>query len=286
MNINNMTKKYGLIGNPLSKTLSPFIHNSIYRENNINSIYLAYELKLEDLEKGIEAFKALGIEGFNITIPFKERIIPYLDNIDETAKKINAINTVKLVEGELIGYNTDYLGFLKSLELNNIDLNNKNILVLGAGGGSRAISIALLENNINKLYITNRTSNRGIKLVNELRRIYNDKFIKFTGFNLSELDKDEIDIIINTTSVGMYPEIDESPMDFKGFQNDLILYDLIYKPLETRFLSEGKIRGYKTINGLEMLYYQAIESQKIWLDKEDFKGLDSILKDLKSLISK
>ncbi len=286
MNINNMTKKYGLIGNPLSKTLSPFIHNSIYRENNINSIYLTYELKLEDLEKGIEAFKTLGIEGFNITIPFKERIIPYLDNIDETAKKINAINTVKQVEGELIGYNTDYLGFLKSLELNNIDLNNKNILVLGAGGGSRAISIGLLENNINKLYITNRTSNRGIKLVNELRRIYNDKFIKFTGFNLSELDKDEIDIIINTTSVGMYPEIDESPMDFKGFQNDLILYDLIYKPLETRFLSEGKIRGYKTINGLEMLYYQAIESQKIWLDKGDFKGLDSILKDLKSLISK
>ena len=286
MNINNMTKKYGLIGNPLSKTLSPFIHNSIYRENNINSIYLTYELKLEDLEKGIEAFKTLGIEGFNITIPFKERIIPYLDNIDETAKKINAINTVKQVEGELIGYNTDYLGFLKSLELNNIDLNNKNILVLGAGGGSRAISIGLLENNINKLYITNRTSNRGIKLVNELRRIYNDKFIKFTGFNLSELDKDEIDIIINTTSVGMYPEIDESPMDFKGFQNDLILYDLIYKPLETRFLSEGKIRGYKTINGLEMLYYQAIKKKKIWLDKGDFKGLDSILKDLKSLISK
>lgn len=281
MNINYKTKKYGLIGNPISKTLSPFIHNKFYEKNNINSIYLTFEVENRDFEKVLESFKVLGIEGFNITIPYKEKIIKYLDKIDPLAEKINAINTVDIVDNKMIGYNTDGLGFLKSLELNDIDLKDKKVLVLGAGGGSRAVTISLLEKEIGKLYITNRTSNRGIKLVSELKNIYKDRNIEFTGFNLSELNKEEIDIVINTTSVGMYPKIDESPMEFIGFKKNLILYDLIYKPIESKFLKEGKKLGYKTINGLEMLYYQGIEAQKIWNKREEFLGLEELIEELK-----
>lgn len=284
MEINTETKKYGLIGNPLSKSLSPFLHNQFYKMNDLNNIYQTFEIDLDKLNDAVESLKILGIKGFNITIPFKEKIIEYLDEIDPLAERINAINTVKIENGKVIGYNTDGIGFIKSLEANNIDIENKNILVLGAGGGSRAISYSLLEKNIEKLYITNRTSNRGIKLANELKRYYKDKDISFTGFNLSELNKLEIDIVVNTTSVGMYPDIENSPIVLNGFSDDIILYDLIYKPLETKFLKEGKELGYKTINGIGMLYYQAIESQKIWLDKEDFLGLEELLSELNKKI--
>lgn len=265
MKINYKTEKYALIGYPLSKTLSPFIHNTFYEKNNLNNIYLTFEIE-SNLDKHIDAMKVLGVKGFNVTVPYKKEVIKYLDGLDSSAEKIGAVNTVKVLDNKLIGFNTDGLGFMKSLERKDIRLKNKNILVIGAGGASNSICTSILENEINRLYIANRNEDNLNSLINKLEGNFISKEILPLSLDLRGLDKSSIDIIINTSSVGMYPNNGISPIDLNGFK-DVFLYDIIYKPLETKFLKEGRMKGFKCLNGLEMLLYQALESQEIWLDE-------------------
>ncbi|MBS4540016.1 shikimate dehydrogenase [Clostridium sp. D2Q-11] len=262
MKIDSDTSLFCLIGNPVSKSLSPLIHNISFEWNKINSTYLTFNV--EDLEKSIDGIKALGIKGFNVTIPYKEKIMIYLDEIDKLAKDIGAVNTVKNIDGKLVGYNTDGLGFIKSLEERNINLNNKNVLILGAGGASRAIAMTLANEGIHKLHITNRTIKRAKNLVSDINNTYENLDVKF-------IEKNNIvdcyDIVINTTSIGMFPNIIDMPIDPSIFDDDTIIYDIIYKPRPTKFLKESKKQNKITIDGLDMLIHQALLSENIWLSE-------------------
>lgn len=270
MNINYNTQIYCLIGHPISKTLSPIIHNNFYRLINENNIYLAFDVKEKYLSTIVEAIKILDIKGFNITIPYKTTVINYLDEISEEAKLIGAVNTVKNVDGKLVGYNTDGMGFIKSLELNNIDVKGKNILVLGAGGGAKAIGTSLALAEVNSIFISNRTLGKAKKLSEKLKYQFPKVSIDYGGLDLKKIDKKKIHMIINCTSIGMYPNIDKSPIDLDGFSKDLVVYDIVYKPINTKLLKLAQDKGYKTMDGLTMLIFQGLYSQQIWLDNKNY----------------
>jgi len=279
VNIDWQTKLYCVIGHPISKTLSPIIHNSFFKLNNLNHIYLAFDIKNGGIENAINALKTINVQGFNVTIPYKIEIMDYLDEISEEARLIGAVNTVKNENGKLIGYNTDGLGFLKSLKDKNIDIKNKNILVLGAGGAANAICTSLALADANTIYINNRNISRSENLAKKLEKQVPNLNVNYGDLSLNNVVKEEIHMIVNCTSVGMYPNIDEIPILLDGFSKNLIVYDIIYKPKETRFLKIAENKGYTTIGGLSMLINQGLYSEKIWLDEETkniFQDFDKI----------
>lgn len=267
MNINWNTKLYCLIGNPIDRSLSPIIHNEIFKILGENSIYLAFNIDKNKLKDTIEGLKAINIQGFNVTIPFKKAIIKYLDDLSPEAEILGAVNTVKNENGKLIGYNTDGAGFLQTFKDNNINVRNKNVLLLGAGGAAYAIGITLSLNGVNSIYIANRSREKAISLERQIKK-NSSIFTQVTDLSLENVDKKDIDIIINATSIGMYPLENMSPIELNGFKENPIVYDIVYKPMETKLIQDAKSRGFKTFNGISMLLDQAILSQKIWLNLE------------------
>lgn len=267
MNIDYNTNLYCLIGNPINKSLSPKIHNYIFKEKNINSVYLCFNIDEKNLASTLNNFKVLGVKGFNVTIPHKVKIMKYLDDIDEEARYLESVNTVKNIKGRFIGYNTDGLGFIKSLKDRNIELRNKNVLVLGAGGASSAISTKLALEGVNKIIILNRTLDKAKKIATNIYEKFND--IKVEYNNLDKAYKyPYIDMLINCTSIGMYPNIDRIPVDISVFNKKIIVYDVVYKPNKTKLLDASEKRGFKIINGIDMLVNQGLLSQKIWFNYE------------------
>lgn len=272
------TNIYCLIGDPVKKSLSPKIHNYIFEANNINSVYVCFNINAKDLKSTLDSFKILGIEGFNVTVPHKIKIMNYLDEIDDEARYLGAVNTVKNVEGRFIGYNTDGLGFIKSLEDRNIDIINKDILILGAGGASHAISTKLALEGVNKIIILNRTLSKGKKLASEIHEKFDN--VKLECDTLDNFYKYlDIDMIVNCTTIGMYPDIDSSPVDLSMFNNDIIVYDIVYKPIKTKLLHMAERMGMETIEGIDMLINQGLLSQKIWFNYE----IDNLFKDVDEL---
>lgn len=287
MNINWETKLYCLIGHPISKSLSPIIHNNFFQLNNLNSIYLAFDIDEREIKNTVHAFKAMNVQGFNVTIPYKIKIMDYLDEVSNEARLMGAVNTVKNENGKLIGYNTDGLGFLKSLEDKNIDIKNKNVLVLGAGGAANAICTALALAGVNTIYINNRDIDKGKKLAKKTKMQFSNIDINYGDLSLKNIIKEKIYMVINCTSVGMYPNIDQTPILLNGFSKDLIVYDIIYKPKKTKLLKFAEDKGYTTIGGLSMLINQGLCSQEIWLDKEMkniFENYDKIKRILENYV--
>lgn len=269
MNINWETKLYCLIGHPISKSLSPIIHNNFFQLNNLNSIYLAFDIDEREIKNTVHAFKAMNVQGFNVTIPYKIKIMDYLDEVSNEARLMGAVNTVKNENGKLIGYNTDGLGFLKSLEDKNIDIKNKNVLVLGAGGAANAICTTLALAGVNTIYINNRDIDKGKKLAKKTKMQFSNIDINYGDLSLKNIIKEKIHMVINCTSVGMYPNIDQTPILLNGFSKDLIVYDIIYKPKKTKLLKFAEDKGYTTIGGLSMLINQGLCSQEIWLQNNN-----------------
>lgn len=278
MQMTYKTKLYCLIGNPIEKSLSPIIHNNIFESLNEDSVYLAFNIKDYDLKNTIETFKAMKIHGFNVTIPHKKTIIKYLDIITPEAKTIGAVNTVKNENGKLIGYNTDGEGFLQTFYDNNIDVKNKNFLLLGSGGAAFAIGSILAIKEIQKLYIASRNTKDCVLLKEKVNLINNKVITETTNLKLDNIDKKSIDIIINATSLGMYPMENMSPIELNGFSQNLIVYDIVYKPKETKLIKEAKSKGLLTLNGISMLVNQAIFSQNIWLDSDKKIDIEIIKK--------
>lgn len=274
--INSKTYLTGLIGNPVEHSLSPEIHNFMFAETKENGIYLAFKVEKENIKKTLEVMKSLGIKGFNVTIPHKEEVLSSLDFISEEVKAIKACNTIFNNDGKLEGYNTDYLGFLKTLEEEGFQIEGKNIAVLGAGGASRAILWALKNNNTSNVDIFNRSLDKAKNLIDEFE-IKNSRAFLLTDFKNHSL---KYDLIINTTSLGMGTLKDQSPIEENvELKKEIMLYDLIYNPSKTKFLEIGASRNLKIINGLDMLLYQAILSFQIWTKKEfDIKDMKSKLK--------
>lgn len=269
MSIDSSTTLYCLIGNPIDKSLSPLIHNEMFRIFGKNSIYLAFNIEENKLRDVIDGFKAINVKGFNVTIPFKKTIIRYLDGLSPEAEILGAVNTVKNQDGKLIGYNTDGEGFYKTLRNNNIDVKDKNILLLGAGGAAYGIGITLSTKGIKSIYIANRTREKAVNLEKEIKKTNPNISTSIGDLSLREINKKDIDIIINATSIGMYPLENLSPIELNGFDKKTIVYDIVYKPRETKLIKEANLRGFKAINGLSMLLEQAILSQKVWFNLDE-----------------
>lgn len=268
MNITWDTDVYCLIGHPVSKSLSPVIHNSFFELIDKNCLYLVFDVEEENLKTIIDGIKVLNIKGFNVTLPYKINIIDYLDEISDEAKLIGAVNTVKNERGKLIGYNTDGMGFIRSLHMMDIDIKNKNMLILGAGGAANAIATTLALNGAKKIYINNRSIESAKRLAEKIKYQFPNTLVEYGGVDLIGVKKEKIYMIINCTSAGMYPNVDDIPIILDGFSDDLIVYDLIYKPRNTKLLKVAQDKGYRTINGLYMLINQGLYSQKIWIDDE------------------
>lgn len=273
-----MDKKFGLIGENLKHTYSPFIHDRILDKLNIKGQYGVYEVKRTNLKYVVSGLKALGFSGVNVTIPYKVDIIDYLDLLNEEAAKVGAVNVIKISEdNSAIGYNTDYYGFGMMLRKYNIEIKDKNILILGTGGASRAVVQYLKDNFAGNITIVSRN-------------IETAK-LKYKGYDVIEYqDISEVtdcSIIINTTPVGMYPDVDESAIEMKFLKNFKYAIDLVYNPTKTLFLKEAEKEGLITLNGLYMLVAQAVKSQEIWNDiniKESI--LDSVVRELHIEIDK
>lgn len=253
---------YGLLGEKLGHSLSPQIHKRIFEYLGIEGAYKLFPVSKDDICKFGEAIKLLGIKGVNVTIPYKQEIMSQLSYISEEAKKIGAVNTVLLKEGELYGYNSDYFGFGKMLEINNIQTEGKTAVVLGFGGAAKASIAYLLDNNVDKLYVVSRDKSPKEGLDERAILIDYEDVKSIKGH-----------ILVNSTPVGMYPNVGKSPVSEEIIANFESLVDLIYNPKETEFLRIGNKLGKVTCGGLYMLVGQAIKSQEIWQDRTIDEGI-------------
>jgi len=279
---NTETKLIGLLGYPLGHSFSPLMQNAAFEEYSLNKIYIPIEVLPENLETVVKGISKMNFDGFNITKPYKIDIIKYLDEIDEYAKCIGAVNTVSIKNGVLKGYNTDGVGFLKSYEENTgTKINGKNVFVLGSGGASRAISMTLALNKANKIYICNRTYEKAFALSNDINNKAGEcsVVIPFHYENMKTAI-DDSDILINTTSVGMFPDVDCSPIDKDLLNEKLTVCDAVYNPKKTKLLQDAEEIGCKTVIGLSMLLYQGTEAFEIWTGKK--APVDLMLKVLES----
>lgn len=265
--IDGKTKITGLIGDPVEHTISPHMHNQGFSYFNLDYAYVPFHVKREKLEAAITGAKALDIKGLNVTIPHKIDVMQYMDAIDDTAELIGAVNTIKF-DDEIKGYNTDGLGAIRGIE-ELTPLKGKKIVILGAGGASRAISFQAILSGAGQVLIANRTADKALKLAENLK---DNLKADVNVINLGEELREELtdsDILINTTPVGMYPNIDQKPLVTSNMMHkELIVNDVIYNPLETGIIKEANRAGAKTISGLKMLIYQGIESFKIWTGRE------------------
>ncbi len=259
-NINKETKLYGIIGNPVSHSMSPAIHNASFMGKGLNSVYVP--LKILNIEAFIKECRKIDFHGFSVTIPHKESVLPFLDDIDHTAGKIGAINTIVKQNGKLIGYNTDCMAAVMGLEYylkkNSDKFDNKKISIIGAGGAARAIAFGLKEKGCD-ITIYNRTIERAEKLSNE---------VKCRFERLENIHKLDADILINTTSIGMFPDVDQTPVPNNVLKEGMIVFDAVYNPIETKLLKDAKEKGCQTINGLSMFIRQAAEQFRLWTNIE------------------
>lgn len=283
MNMDNSKKLVGILGYPLSHSLSPVMQNMAFKYYNLNNVYVPIEVKPEDLEIIVKAIRGMNFIGFNVTVPHKIEMVKYLDEMDKLAELIGAVNTVVVKDGNLKGYNTDGIGFLKSFQENtNESIEGKRVFILGAGGASRAVSMTLAMNKAEKVYICNRTYEKAERLSQDINtKIGNvSAAVPMEYEKMKEVIYDS-DVFINTTTVGMYPNVDESPIDKNLLHENLILCDIVYNPRKTKLLEEAEELGCKTVPGLSMLVYQGAESFRLWTGMEApvdimFKAVENI----------
>lgn len=263
MKISASTKLVGLIGHPIGHSMSPIIHNALYKRIGLDLIYLAFDIRPENLNNAMIGIKALDLKGFNVTIPHKEAMIGLVDSLDPYAKKLGAINTVKVKDGQLIGYNTDGQGFIKSLKRKNISVKDKSIVIIGAGGAARSIAVYIGLEGPKEIRIVNRTYDRGKVLAN----LVNDLTGSYIASPASHIP-DKSDIIVNTTSLGMWPNIKENPISVLSLSPQTIVCDIVYNPRMTAMLRQAERTGCQIVDGTGMLIGQALASVGIWTGKE------------------
>ena len=268
MEISGRTRVCVIVGDPVEHSLSPVMHNAAFQELNLDFVYVAFRVKKNELREAILGAGSLGVHGLNVTMPHKNAVMKYLDEIDPTARSIGAVNTILNDKGRLIGYNTDGAGALKALKENDVRLDGKKLLLLGVGGAGRAIAFHAAQ-EVGELKILNRTTQKAKELAEVLRK----KFGKKTdGNSLSaKIIKEELedaDILINATSVGMRPDVDRSLVDPSWLRPDLCVMDIVYNPIETKLAKDARLTGAKVVSGIEMLVYQGASSFEIWTNHQ------------------
>ncbi|MFC1933680.1 shikimate dehydrogenase [Chloroflexota bacterium] len=264
--VSGKTKLCGIIGDPVEHTMSPAMQNAAFREIGMDYLYVPFRVKKEELGKAIEGMRALNMRGLNITIPHKVAVIQFLDELDHLAEKIGAVNTIVNDNGVLKGYNTDASGFLQALLERGIGPEGKNVVMLGAGGASRAISFILADRD-SHLVILNRQLELdwAEELANRISQTFNKKVtaLELNRENLAGVLK-KADILVNTTSVGMSPNSDETPVTSDLLRPGLTVFDIVYNPIKTRLLREAETADAETISGVEMLVWQGALAFEKW----------------------
>ncbi|WP_404404012.1 shikimate dehydrogenase [Jeotgalibacillus malaysiensis] len=257
--------KLAVIGYPIRHSKSPFMHNIWMNELNIDGQYEAIEVSPDQLEQQIHFFKENNYTGFNVTIPHKENVIQHLDDIDEAAKDLGAVNTVLIKNGKCTGYNTDGNGFLQSLltKRSEAEIRQARILILGAGGAAKGITGSLKSFGASQISIANRTSAKAVSLVDALG-------LTGEGMDLSKAQNQlqDYDIVINTTSVGMFPHIHQLPIDTSFMKKGALAADIIYNPLRTQFLLKAESAGADSLNGIGMFVFQGALAFEMWTSRK------------------
>lgn len=265
MEINAQTKLCGLLGNPVKHSLSPAIHNAAFQKLGLNFVYLAF--RVEDLEGAVRGIRALGnLRGFSVTIPHKVSVIPYLDEVEPTAKHIGSVNTIVVENGRLIGYNTDASGALRALRDAGVTLEGQEVLMVGSGGAARAIAFALgSDAGVAGLTILGIDEMERRKLVADLRagtavRVDDGPLTEETLRRAIE----RVHILLHCTPLGMHPKEDETCVPQAVLRSHLAVMDIVYNPLETRLIREAQAAGCRTIRGIEMFLNQAVAQFELW----------------------
>ena len=265
--ITGKTKLLGVIGAPIAHSLSPIIQNAALHAAGLDYVYAALPVRADALASAVRGLYDAGIAGFNVTIPFKTAIIPLMDALSEDARRIQAVNTVVVEDGRLVGHNTDVAGFLAGFAERGIALTGKNAVLIGAGGAARAALWGLLRSGVSSIAIGVRCVEKGAALAADFAANGAVRACAFVDPAFSRALA-AADIVVQTTPLGMTPHTDAMPpVDMAALKDDAVLYDLIYTPAETRFLREARARGCETINGETMLVAQGAEAFHLWTGK-------------------
>ena len=266
MNINGHTKTLGVIGNPIAHTLSPVIHNLLAELLGHNLVYVPFHVE-DDLESAIKGAKALQIGGLNVTIPYKTDVMPFVDEIDDFAQKIGAVNTLVPTGHGFKAYNTDIPGLYRAMLSDGVDLKDENVIILGAGGAARSVALLCVEKGAKEVYIINRTLSRAQEIANEVNALYSTECIKAIPLEDYMCFMGKKYLCIQATSVGMSPNEGHALIEDSAFYELLHTgYDIVYNPYETKFMSLVKLNGGQAFNGLKMLLYQGIIAYELWND--------------------
>jgi shikimate dehydrogenase len=256
------TQLTGLFGHPVAHSKSPQMHNAAFQQLGLDFAYLAFDVAPERLAAAVESLRALGMRGVNVTIPHKVAVLPLLDEVSEEARVIGAVNTIVNDGGRLIGYNTDGIGYLTALaEETGFQAPGKRVLIVGGGGAARAVAVQLALSGAAAVDVAARRLEQAAELSDLLT-----PFTRSQGLVLGELCEAMAgyDLVVNTTPVGMYPRVDELPLEVEGLRAGQWVSDLIYNPRETRLLSEAKKRGCTVSGGLGMFVHQGAHAFRLW----------------------
>lgn len=277
------TKLCCLLGNPVEHSLSPMIHNTIAERMGINLCYTAFKVEKENLQDAIKGANALGFLGMNVTVPHKCQVISSLKEIDELAEKIGAVNTLVRCEGGYKGYNTDVYGLSRELDEENVNIKDRDVIILGAGGASNAITHLCASKGARKIYVLNRTLEKATKLAMEVNSYFGDIVIPLTIGEYDKIPKGKYPVI-QTTSVGLHPHDDEAPIYDEAFYELVEAgVDIIFNPGETMFMKLCKKAGANAYNGLKMLLYQGVAAFELW---NKVKVKEEILSEVLTMMEK
>ena len=255
------TARFAVLGQSLPHTWSPYIHNSLFDAAGLDAVYLPVTVPPERLGSVTDVFRSC-FSGFNVTIPYKEKILPFLDDVDEAARVCGAVNTVEIRNGRMIGHITDGLGMLRAIEEKGVETHQADVLILGGGGAARVAGYAFLSRG-GRVTFAVRDTQKGDALAYALAKTQQDGLRRLSVRPLADCAEAH-DILINCTPVGMYPHVDACPVSADAIARCRAVFDAVYNPRETRLLALARQNGLPAIEGLGMLFYQAVEAQKFW----------------------
>lgn len=255
------TARFAVLGQSLPHTWSPYIHNSLFDAAGLDAVYLPVTVPPERLGSVTDVFRSC-FSGFNVTIPYKEKILPFLDDVDEAARVCGAVNTVEIRNGRMIGHITDGMGMLRAIEERGVETHQADVLILGGGGAARVAGYAFLSRG-GRVTFAVRDAQKGDALAHALAQTQQDGLRRLSVRPLADCAEAH-DILINCTPVGMYPHVDACPVSADAIARCRAVFDAVYNPRETRLLALARQNGLPAIEGLGMLFYQAVEAQKFW----------------------
>ncbi|HWR56194.1 MAG TPA: shikimate dehydrogenase [Negativicutes bacterium] len=266
--ISGATQVVGLFGHPVSHTLSPAMHNAAFASLNLPYVYLPFAVEPARLAEAVRGIRGLNLRGVNVTIPHKERVMAYLDRVTPEAELIGAVNTIVNDQGVLTGHNTDGAGFVKSLEEQGATgLQNRRVLILGAGGAARSVAVSLALGGAGRIVIAGRTMDKAREITTVISEKISDKCASVLDIKSDRLPGElaEADIIINTTPLGMYPHHEIPPfVDLSVCHPGALICDLVYNPKETSLLKAARQRRLETLSGIGMLIWQGVLAFQLW----------------------